>query len=115
VSALTAARRSTSRKLSGLDIPEAFTSATVSACARAIDRKADRKTVRRLADKVARIQAPTYITDECQEPFTFAEFAAVNEPETVEEYGDAMRVLAVGETVGTFGGGGAAGWIRRVS
>jgi hypothetical protein len=57
----------------------------------------------------------TYTTDECDEPFTFESFADANDPEVVAEYGDQMRALAVGEVVETFGGGGARGWIRRVS
>jgi hypothetical protein len=56
-----------------------------------------------------------FITDECQAPFSLAAFREVNEPETLEEYEPKMIVLAVGESVQTFGGGGAEGFIRRVS
>jgi hypothetical protein len=59
--------------------------------------------------------APTYTTDECDEPFTLASFVENNEPETVDEYAEYMRTLSVGESVATFCGGGGAGWIRRVS
>lgn len=59
MSALTTARRSTSAKLSGLEIPAAFAQATVSAALNAIDRKtvSAKASRRRLQDKAMRLAA----------------------------------------------------------
>ena len=118
MSSLTQTRRTVSRRLAGLAIPEAFSSATLASAINAHGRntKAARASRARLLGKVERLEAiPRYDIDgECV--CTLAEFLGANEDSPIDDADrDAIAALAIGESV-TLGGGASAEYtIRRVS